>query len=1020
MSLEDKRESQKATTDTSVRPEFPSLLELLEEHSQNRAQKNAPTSADAPKDTGAAAKPNEATDIFRGKPGGPESRIGISIPKDRPLTEGVKFVQFTAPRPPELPQRDGQRMVGIPVLPNENKAKDVPKADDKVAPKTAPQPENQPAVKPVPKLENAQDGKSEPKIDRKPDAVAPKAELPKVDLKLDVTGHFAELQSGKVTNKETQLKDGTYKRNDAGQVVETIAPDGKTTRTLEYGDPKTPDIPTIVTMDGITYKRLSPSMSSGKPVEKEGRTVYGWTMYEGNQIKDHFYGSFAMSKNGVFETVDDKKQKDAKSFEGADKKAVTAEEAVRRDRDGIWPGNIDLTRPNGTGVSAKMEGAVPLEIKEKFLDKDKISERTWKKDGDKWVSDEKPAQTRRGVKVEANGDFTYINDKDQQITENKDVGRLVTDKAITTTYDPAGDITNVKTPDGERSITYGVNKDGVKQMTEIKSVSGDFAATWKRDGNSETWTGEKGSELRKDLKVTNQGDLTFVNDKDQKMQETSALSRIRFDDKDRPVEVNFVSGAKRTLDYDEKGLKSFRDLVQTDKVKQDVSWTRKEDGTGFESKRPDGKTYQRTDVEQRANGDVSYKGLDGKAHVSVARDLDRMSRGELILSAESTLEARNKLQDAVAASGLDQKRFMGWLKDFETRAAENKLPPEKIVKTMENLSEILTQAKDGPIYDRKQRETIVDTAMHNLGQPMEIDQGSHPTCNVTSVEVYAAVRHPDQYTRLLKEITATGKWKSEGGEIVTPPLAALTPGKDEKAYDLNKPETNTRNLASQVVQMTLVNGMYETGQMDKKDVSKKDWRYVMGPNQTKTEFINGQQIMTDLGEDVLIGKDGRPVVAPGIAADQPNMIQDHVVASGKMMFGEEPPFLQCSGTADIPDARGVITKQFFNYLPKPEEMLAYQKDNKMPILTPTMGGAHAQTIFEAWQDPKSKEVWVLLDNQHGEPDPKRRASGEGDGDGWIKLDVLHKTMKLRAQGDENARPVMPTLTKKQHPRDFVR
>lgn len=42
----------------------------------------------------------------------------------------------------------------------------------------------------------------------------------------------------------------------------------------------------------------------------------------------------------------------------------------------------------------------------------------------------------------------------------------------------------------------------------------------------------------------------------------------------------------------------------------------------------------------------------------------------------------------------------------------------------------------------------------------------------------------------------------------------------------------------------------------------------------------------------------------------------------------------------------------------------------MPILTPTMGGAHSQTIHDVWEDPKSGQLWVLLDNQHGEPEVK--------------------------------------------------
>ncbi|MBX9694020.1 MAG: hypothetical protein K2Z81_16670, partial [Cyanobacteria bacterium] len=479
--------------------------------------------------------------------------------------------------------------------------------------------------------------------------------------------------------------------------------------------------------------------------------------------------------------------------------------------------------------------------------------------------------------------------------------------------------------------------------------------------------------------------------------------------------VSFPSGANRTFTYDAKGLLlSFQDHVPVaGKPAVDTIWLRNGTTDEFLSKRDNGKVYERSKVVPTKNGDVEYTGKDGKSHLSEALDLDRVSRGEFVMTGESVIEARDNLKTALSKSKLDEKRFLKWLTEFETKAAANKISPEAVAKTMDNLSEILTSTAKSPHYDQAQRETIVDTAMHNLARPLEIDQGSHPTCNVTSVEVYAAVRHPDEYSRLLKEVTLIGKWKAFKGETVTPPAEALKPGKDEKGYNLDKPDSGTRNMASQVVQMTLINGMYEAGKMNTKTVDKSAYRYVLGPNRTRTEVMNGQTVMIDVGEDLLV--DGNKTALKdknGHEIEGPEMVQDNVLESAVMFFGSEPPYIKCAGYADLPTGR-----EYFNDLPDKQTLLKWKADGKLPILTPTMGGAHSQTIHDVWEDPNTGEVWVLLDNQHGEPEVKgtSRKSGEGDGDGWIKLATLHNTLKMPLQGQGFGAPVMPEIHKYSHP-----
>ncbi|MCA9802311.1 MAG: hypothetical protein KC777_10005, partial [Cyanobacteria bacterium HKST-UBA02] len=536
--------------------------------------------------------------------------------------------------------------------------------------------------------------------------------------------------------------------------------------------------------------------------------------------------------------------------------------------------------------------------------------------------------------------------------------------------------------------------------------------------NSNIWVSSDGARVS-DLTLKADGRLEYTNAGGNRVIEDLDRTTTEYDAQDRPLNKQFASGARRDFTYDATGLESFRDYAPRDDAAGDykTEWVRDGNGRDFVSARDNGKQYKRRDVTVDARGDIDYLGSDNKRHLSKADDLDRIASGEFIMTAESITEARDRLTTTATQAGIDMKRFGGWMKEFEERSVKEKLDPEQVVKTMDNLSDIL-QTNKSPHFDEQQRKTIVETAMHNIARPLEIDQGSHPTCNVTSTEVYAAVKHPDQYARLLKEVTATGSWTGTDGKTATPPAAALKPGKDESSYDLDTPDSGKRNLASQVVQMTLINAMYETGKMNDTDaqgnikVDRSDIRYILGPNRTQTMVQNGQRITIDQGEDQLVengaqvkGKNGQPV-------DGPEMIQDKVIESCKMFFGEVPPHIENSGYSDHTGRR-----EYFNDLPDKQRLLDMKAKGELPILTPTMGGMHAQTIHDVWEDPKTGQLWVLLDNQHGEPEVKgsERRSGEGDGDGWITLETLHKTLKMPGQGSGYGQPVMPQIKKYDHP-----
>lgn len=824
-----------------------------------------------------------------------------------------------------------------------------------------------------------------------------------------------------------KLDDGTYTRDKTGRVIATESADGKVKRQFEYGDAKNPNKVTSMVENGVVYKYLGPNTIAGKPVIKDGLEMSGWSTYDDQgRLTGNWYGARTIDTNGVYTEHDD--GKNTRRKEGADKQELTAEEAKKRSEGGIWPNTIAVARPDGTGLHADLKGRTVETLKETYKDKasGEDRQRIWQRQGDKWVSDDKPALDRKDVDLDATGTLTYLQPDGKRFVVKKDGTYSITEKGVTNSFDRDGTRNEALDSEGKRRLKY--TTDGGKPvLSEITTESGAFKSTWTRKPGTDEWSDGKKTEIRKDLKLLEDGTIEFSNAAGAKVREALSQKRSVFDKEDRPTHITYPSGAERRLDYDAKGLLSVKDTIPVKESSPPTStstpsatkttelkWNRDGDGPEFVSEREGGQKFRRTAMRQVDGGNLEYTGTDGKTHTARVADVDRMARGEFVLSTESLMEARDRLTTAVAGSGLKSDRFNSWMKEFESNAAKYKLAPEKVVKAMNNLADMLESTAESPHYSKEQTAQIVDTAMHNLARPLEIDQGSHPTCNVTSVEVYAAVREPEHYTRLLKEVALTGKWQTFDGKTATPPAAALKPGKDETSYDLAKPDSGKRNIASQVFQMTLINAMYETGAMDRDKNKRSDHRYIMGPNKTQVETINGQRVTTDIGEDSLIDGSKKEVLASnGKPAHGPEMVQDDVIKSSVLLFGYEPPAIKCSGYADIP-GKG---REYFNHLPDKTELLKLKSDNKLPILTPTMGGMHAQTIHDVWEDPKSGEFWVLLDNQHGEPEVKgsERKSGEGDGDGWITLATLHDTLKMPAQGGQFGKPVMPNIHKYDHP-----
>lgn len=813
--------------------------------------------------------------------------------------------------------------------------------------------------------------------------------------------------------KKVSLEDGTYTRDAQGRVVSTKDSSGRLTRTFDFDGSSTSDKPSSVTIGDTTYKRRGPITSSGKPVTEGGYDMHSWSVHNRNgALVDNWYGDMRISEDGVFSTYEHRSGKIEQR--GAGSKVLSESEVAKRDGDGIWPSEVSVTRPNDSRIKATMKGRVVESMEESYFEKGVEKSRTWNHDDGKWVSSDNPKDVRTSLKLEQNGTLSYVNSKGEKVSEMADGTKSISQGEVTNWFDKHGRQTSSVFEDGVREFKYSVDRNKVSTLAQVRTTIDGSSSTWTQDSKSNDWVNAESNERAKNLQVEDSGDILFDDKDGVRTRIDSALTRTKYDRKGRATSVSFESGAHRELSYDKNGLKSFVDTIPQDGETHRLSWTRVGNSSTFESQRDGDKTFTRENLKATADGDIAYIGQDGKKHVSETSDIDRIARGEFVLSSESLVEARDRLLESASHANLDTERFNNWVKEFEANARKYETNPEKVVKSMNNISDLLEESSDGGQYSKEERVSIAEVMMHNLARPLEIDQGSHPTCNVTSVEVYAAARHPDTYSGLVKDVALTGKWRTTNGKTVTPPMNALKPGKDERAYDVGTPDSAKRSLTSQVFQMTLINAMYETGEMNKKGVDNTDVRYIMEEKLPIKRWQNGYQVTTYPGEDELV-RNGRKI--PGNRdSDGPQMVQSDVLRSCELLFGDRPAFIENTSYFNDP-RRGRV---YDHDLVSKERLFEYKENNQYPILTPTMGGMHAQTIHDVWQSPKDGKVWVLLDNQHGEPEVKgsKRVSGEGDGDGWITLDTLHRTLRMSQEGRGLGQPVMPKIRKYDHPSNY--
>ncbi|HMO22433.1 MAG TPA: hypothetical protein PKC98_15855, partial [Candidatus Melainabacteria bacterium] len=278
---------------------------------------------------------------------------------------------------------------------------------------------------------------------------------------------------------------------------------------------------------------------------------------------------------------------------GADGKRLSAEEAARRNAEGIWPGSREVVRPDRSELKATLKGHLVQELLELSEGTDGGEKHVWKKDGERWTCDTLPGEERRELSVGADGSLSYVDKDGLKHRQRKDATSDVEDGASGLTYgfDRHHRMISVQGDKGARKLTYG--DDG--KLSSVESTWAGSSNRWTRDTNNSAgkWIESPGGRVADKLRVLGTGEIEHVTASGDRRIEALNLKKVDFDSSDRPYKVSFPSGAERFLDYDNLGLSRVLDRIPAEKGGEDLEWKREQGGDSFVSMRDNNKVYRR-------------------------------------------------------------------------------------------------------------------------------------------------------------------------------------------------------------------------------------------------------------------------------------------------------------------------------------------------------------------------------------------------------------------------------------------
>ena len=203
---------------------------------------------------------------------------------------------------------------------------------------------------------------------------------------------------------------------------------------------------------------------------------------------------------------------------------------------------------------------------------------------------------------------------------------------------------------------------------------------------------------------------------------------------------------------------------------------------------------------------------------------------------------------------------------FEERAAKDGLAHADVAMTYREIQRLTNATGETPLTT-VERNRLAQQVLHQAAVPTSIDQGSHNTCNITTVESRCYTRTPAQAARLVADVALTGEYRgTHDGTVVKQDPKAHTQSLEWPTPD------GARSHASEIFQVTAINLHY--AQFNK--VHGTNIRYEQVEPKPEDKGDNGERLWNGTTETP-DGKGGF-VRSPNMSEGQLTMVSNEISA----------------------------------------------------------------------------------------------------------------------------------------------
>lgn len=389
--------------------------------------------------------------------------------------------------------------------------------------------------------------------------------------------------------------------------------------------------------------------------------------------------------------------------------------------------------------------------------------------------------------------------------------------------------------------------------------------------------------------------------------------------------------------------------------------------------------------------DVLHKLPEPSEHKRNSRlnfDLPQLILDEKDQSKDSAVEKEEgRLLDALNEFNPEiAEEFDKLSAQFKERASQQDISEEAQLATYKSLQKMISnpEISEAKVGQTERMKAALEF-MYHAADPSTIDQGTHGTCNVSTIEHRMISKYPEKVADLLAQVSLTGKWTAPDGKIIDIDDQSLVPGDEERHYP---PQNGNRSFASQIFQVTALNDLGQRGELFGSD--GKPVHYFQDIRDESSD-LNSVRLY---GDYLKFDKSGELAEFRGVK-------DDTTQKELSRMTGETAPHVIVNIEKDRGRGEGVIhinsEQKLLNELLQLKG--SPNKENDLPAILAVFtwkppfnqdpGVAHVISISDLRQT--SDGNWqVYLDNQWG----KSSGWGKPDGnDGWYPLSEIYEASK---------------------------